>query len=89
MGDEDEGLRLLLVQPTQQIHDIGRGLAVQVARGLVAPHDGGLVHQSPGDGHPLLLTAGEFGWSLVFLIGKANQLQDLHSLPSGLVLLDP
>jgi hypothetical protein len=40
-------------------HDLPAAPAVQVPRGLVRQHQGGLPHDAPGDGHPLLLSPGE------------------------------
>ena len=40
------------------LHDLIRTGGVEVPRGLIAEDDLGIVDQGPGDGHPLLLTAG-------------------------------
>src|SRR5512136_514532 len=61
VSDQHKGLSLLLVELAQNAHDLGGRVRVQVARWLVAPDNGRLVHQSPGYGHPLLLAAGQFG----------------------------
>ena len=60
-------------------------MAVQVAGGLVSQDDSGLGDQRPGDGHPLLLAAGE----VAGIAGQlALQIQKAHDLPEeGLVLL--
>src|SRR5207249_11956108 len=61
VGDEDERLALFAVQPDQQVHDLGRRLRVQGSGRFVGPHDGGIVHERPGDPHALLLPRAELG----------------------------
>ena len=50
---------LLHVQPAEDLQDFLAGVRIQVPRGLVGQQHGGLVHQRAGDGHALLLAAGE------------------------------
>ena len=47
------------VQSFEDRHDLDAGLRVEVARGLVGQHEGGIVHQRAGDRHPLALPPGE------------------------------
>src|SRR5216110_1042973 len=61
VGDEDERLALFAVQPDQEVHDLRRRLRVQVSGRFVGPHDGGIVHERPGDRHALLLPRAELG----------------------------
>src|SRR5207245_4543091 len=56
--DQYHGLSFL-VQADQQLDNDLRSLGVEVARRLVGPDDGGLMHQGAGDSDPLLLAAGE------------------------------
>ena len=57
VGDYDERLLELAVGIAQELHDLGRVLGVEVARGLVGEHDGRGVHERAADCHTLLLTA--------------------------------
>jgi hypothetical protein len=47
------------VDVAEELEHAARGALVEVARGLVGHEDGGIVDQRAGDGHPLLLAAGE------------------------------
>ena len=67
----------LLAGDFQQGHDILAGFGVQVAGGLVGQDDGGLGRQGPGDGHPLLLAAGEVVGQVPELFLQAQSLDDL------------
>ena len=51
---------------------------VQSAGGLVGHDDGGMGGDGPGDGHPLLLTAGHFGGLVLPAVGHAYLFQGLH-----------
>ena len=51
---------------------------VQVARWLVRQQNRRLVHQGPGHGHALPLTAGQFVWFVVDSISQAHVLQRLQ-----------
>ena len=44
----------------QQIRDVFRGVAVEVARGFVAEEEEGVADEGAGDGDALFLAAGEF-----------------------------
>ena len=67
VGDHHQGLGKGPDGALEQGQHVGAGPAVQVAGGLVGQDQGGLGHQGPGDGHPLLLPAGE-------LVGHAGEL---------------
>ena len=70
VGDKDEGdPRLLLNLLQLHLHVLAQ-LQVQGPQGLVQQQDLGLVGQSPGDGHPLLLSPGELPHPSV---GEARQ----------------
>jgi hypothetical protein len=58
MGHQDDRLALL-VQPREQRHHRLGGFGVQVAGGLVRPHDRRPVHQRTGYSDTLLLAAGK------------------------------
>ena len=73
-----------LVDALQQHHDLQGSLGVQVPRGLVGDDHAGVVDQSPGDGHPLLLAAGELPRILVRLLLQPHQLQHIGDAPAHL-----
>ena len=76
VGDHDDGAALL-VQLLEQGHHLPAGLLIQRAGGLVGQQDRGVAHQRPGDGHALLLAAGELVGVVVHAVGKAHALQHL------------
>ena len=86
MGHHHDG-GAQLVDLLQQHHDLQGALGVQIAGGLVGHDDLGIVHQGPGDGHALLLAAGELVGQPVPLVVQAHQLQyvgdALADLPGG------
>ena len=61
MGHIDEGNAHLLLDTLQLVLHILPQAQVQRAQGLVQQQDLGPVHQRPGNGHPLLLAAGQLG----------------------------
>ena len=63
------------VDPLQQAHDLQGPGGVQIPRGLVGDDGAGVVQQGPGDGHPLLLAAGELRGQAAALVGQAHQVQ--------------
>ena len=58
MGDDDDG-DVDLVDGLKQLHDVHRHFGVDVAGGLVRDDELGAVGQRAGNGHTLLLAAGE------------------------------
>ena len=50
-----------VVEPSKQGHDLLAGGRIQVARRLVGQQDARPIHERPGDGDPLPLSAGELG----------------------------
>ena len=86
MGDEQNG-GPLVIEGAQLAHHFGSGLGVQVARWLVGHDDGRLGRHGPGDGHPLLLAAGQLHRPVMhplsqphFLQGAEGQLPPLPRL---------
>ena len=77
MGDEDDG-GAVLVHLLHQLQHLGAGLGVQGTGGLVGHQDGRAGSDGTGDGHPLLLTAGELAGTAVRLGGDLHSLQCLH-----------
>src|SRR5688572_18132108 len=59
MRDDDESQSALSVEAAHQRDDLVRVLAVEIARRLVSPDDGGIIHESASDGHSLALASGE------------------------------
>src|SRR5208282_3407025 len=74
VADQHDGVALL-VQAVEQGHDLGAGLRVQVAGGLVGQDDGGIVDQRAGDGHTLPLAAGELVGLVHHAVGEIDGLQ--------------
>ena len=58
VGDDDNG-DVDLVDGLKQLHDVHRHFGVDVAGGLVRDNEFGAVGQRAGNGHTLLLAAGE------------------------------
>jgi len=58
VGHHDDG-HAAIVERFEELEDRLTGLRVEISRRLVGHDHGGVGHQSPGDRHALLLTAGE------------------------------
>src|SRR5699024_5324307 len=85
-GGHDDG-GALLVDAVEQVHDLGGGIRVEVAGGLVGKQDEWAVDGGAGDGHALLLAAGKFVREAVLLAlqaprfkGGRDQLFDVRAL---------
>ena len=63
------------MQLAEQVQDFGSRVAVEVAGRLVGQDQRGLVDQRAGDGHALLLAAGEFGRLVVQPVAQAEPLE--------------
>ena len=74
VGDEDHGVPLG-VEFLEEGQHLPAGTGVQSAGGLVGQDHGGVAGQGPGDGHTLLLTAGELAGQVLALFGQPNPLQ--------------
>ena len=90
VGDDDGGQ---VVLPGDGLDAVLNGLLdnpVQGGQGLVQQEDPGLHHQGAGQGHPLLLTAGELVDALVQVLPQAQQVNELiHLLLGGDARLVP
>ncbi len=86
VGDVDKGDAHGLLDALQLVLHILAQLQVQGAQGLVQQQDLGPVHQGPGDGHPLLLPAGELGDPALFKALQVDHLQHLHDPVVDLLL---
>ena len=65
----------LLADLHQLLLQIAAGEGVEGAKGFIKQQQPRLDRQGPGDGHPLLHTAGEFGRELVGGLGQPDQRQ--------------
>ena len=84
VGDHDHGLPELTDRGPQVPEDLPGGLAVQVARRLVGEDQRRLGHQGAGDGHPLLLPAGQLRRPVIQPVGQAEDLGHRpEALPGG------
>ena len=83
MGDNNERLTVFLVGNLEKVYDLLAVFGIKVSGGLVGEHHRGRVHQSPTDGHPLLLTAGELVRQVVLPAGK---LQSGHQLSQSILI---
>jgi hypothetical protein len=70
--DHHDGLAEFAVQLVQQVQHLGGGGAVEVAGGLVGDDQRRVGHQCAGDGHALLLAAGELVGVVVGAVGQAD-----------------
>ena len=87
MGHIDEGNAHLLLDTLQLVLHILPQAQVQRAQRLVQQQDLGPVHQRPGDGHPLLLAAGQLIGEPAALAVQPHQAQHIGDagldLPGG------
>ena len=86
MGDDDHRDSQFLVQLLQKRKDGIGGGGVQSGGGLIAEKHLRVRGQCPGDGYPLLLTAGELGGIGACLFLQSHQIQQLQRLFLGLSL---
>ena len=77
-----EGAAIRSSWVTEEPHDLLPAAGVEVARRLVGKKDGRVVGQRPGQGDPLLLTAGKLRRPMLFPAQEPNGLEHLgHPLP--------
>ena len=88
MGDIDEGDAHLLLDALELDLHVLAELQVEGAQGLVQKQHLGPVHKGPGDGHPLLLAAGELVRPPVLKALEADGLQHLQHPLTDLLLGD-
>jgi hypothetical protein len=70
--DHHDGLAEFAVQLVQQVQHLGGGHAVEVAGGFVGDDQRRVGHQCAGNGHALLLAAGELVGVVVHAVGQAD-----------------
>ena len=87
VGDIDGGNAEFLLHFFQFVSQLNPELGVQVGQRLIHADDGRACDQSPGNGHPLLLAAGELGDRLhQLLIRQIHLPGDVSHLPVNLRL---
>src|ERR1035437_529702 len=64
MRDENQGFAQG-VQFIENLHDLHAGGGIEIAGGFIRENDERIVDQRAGDGHALLLAAGEFKWLVI------------------------
>ena len=85
VGDVDEGDAQFPVHLLQFDLHVLAHLEVQGREGLVQQQDLGLVHERPGDGHALLLSAGQGVHVALLVVGHRDHLEDLAHAAVDLV----
>ena len=70
----------LAVQLPEEIKDHQRRGRVQVSSGLIRQYDVRIIDQSPADGHPLHLPAGELSRQVIASLFQSHNSQDLIDL---------
>src|SRR5690349_1549536 len=85
VGHHDDGLAEVVHRLAHELQDLGPGVGVEVAGGLVGEGQLRLADQGPGDGNPLLLAAGELGGPVAEAVAQPDGLDDL--VEPGLVRL--
>ena len=80
--------QLFLADLFQDFHHLHTGFAVQGAGGLIRQQNIRVVHQRPGNGHPLHLAAGHLIGLLFQLIPKAHLFQGFHRPAAAFRLAD-
>ena len=74
MSDEDDRSASLM-QVVEQAEDVVGGDRVEVSGGFVSQDERRIGHECAGDGHPLLLAAGEFGRTVLDPVGEPHSIQ--------------
>ena len=71
----NDGHVLLLAQIAEKFDDGNGGVRIEISRGLVGEDEHGVVGQGAGDGHALLLAAGELAGKVVHSVPEAHALE--------------
>ena len=80
MGDHENSLAKLLIEPTQEFQDRRCILAVEIAGRFVSQQDCRIVDKSPCYGYTLLLTSRERPGLVFHPIGNPQDIEDLIKL---------
>src|SRR5919112_182683 len=89
VGDEDDGLLYIFLNPQELVLEPLARYRVDSAEGLVHQHDGGVSRQRPSDPYALLLAARELGRVAVAVLFRreADELEELvHSIPDAVLV---
>ena len=78
VGDHQDGDAEVAVEVGQQVHDLERGLAVEIAGRLVGEQHVGVGDDRAGDGDALLLAAGKLGRRMVPPVPEADLVERRH-----------
>src|SRR5579862_4225064 len=74
VGDHDDGLTEIFVQLPENFKNGVGTTSIEIAGGLISKDDFRLVDEGAGDGHALLLAAGEFRGLVIEASGDAEEL---------------
>ena len=77
VGDDHDGHAQLLVDLLEQIQNLAGGVGIQRGGGLVAEQHLRIHRQRTGDGHALLLTAGELAGIGLHAVAQAHEVEQL------------
>ena len=80
MGHQQNRPMILLIQFMQKRHQLFTGFFIQVSRRFIAKQHLGIVDERPGNGNPLLLSAGKLSRIMLEPINNAQPLGDLFKL---------
>ena len=80
MGHQQNRPMILLIQFMQKRHHLFTGFFIQVSRRFIAKQHLGIVDERPGNGNPLLLSAGKLSRIMLEPIHNAQPLGDLFKL---------
>src|SRR6266508_3434295 len=83
VGHHHDRLAELVDRAPQEAEQLGAGVGVEVAGGLVGEHDRGRGRQRPGGGDPLLLAAGELARPVAQAVTQADGVD--HPVDPGAV----
>jgi len=75
VGDDDEGLATLTIEPTHERQHVGRPRGVEVSRRLVAQDDHRIVDEGSRDRDALLLAAGKLHRPVSEPVGQSDRVQ--------------
>ena len=86
MSDEHYGQIQLAVDVADQPQDAAGRLRIQGAGRLIAQQHLGIIGQSPGNGHALLLSAGKLRWIDIRFVAQVDERQQILHLRADLRL---
>ena len=75
VADHQDCLAVFLRKPVDDVHDLVGAFAVEVAGRFVTEKEGRIGDDGPGDGHPLLLSAGQLAGIVLHAVGQSDDRQ--------------